>query len=879
VRINKLLLKTMTRWQHLSAALLCAFIGWQANTASAQTASCSAPGKDGPTFSQPSYYPGNATATAGSTNITLGTLRPAGGTNLPANSGTPGTTALSPGDLVMIIQMQDAQYNNSETIAYGDGTTGRGWTNLNNSGKYEFRRVVSFIGGNLVIDQGLANTYTRAAPSAGTGTAENGNRRFQVIRVPQFSTLTMPAGTTAPPAWNGETGGVWVVDVAGNLNMNGATIDASSLGFRGAGGWPNYVIPGSSNYANTVPFETTIDAYCTSVANLPVVVPALTGNVGAAKGEGIAGTPRLIRRQAITDSTTYETPFAYQDLGAADVGYAAGRFLARGAPGNAGGGGTQHNAGGGGGSNVGLGGIGGNSFAFYSATNTGACVTLTANFFACGGDGARAVGGLGGATLAANINNLIMGGGGGAGDNNNACDNPTVPQAAAGNGGGIIFIRASTISGNGTLLANGQNALPGGRDAAGGGGAGGTVVVLTKTNAPALTIQANGGEGGNTAYSGSGGVPLVLLRANETQGPGGGGGGGAVIRTDNITGFTSSTFNGGASGRVFPVNGSQATISNGYGTSAGGGAPGVVPFTPTLFSQDNNCLPQLQVNKVTTTPVVAFPDRNTAQYVISLANTGPGTAIGATLSDILPVPFQYAAATAPNNVIGLTYAGNALGPTNPTTGTGNTTLVVGTPGSNTTTTSFLLPPNTTVTFTVTVVVNGGGVTPTLNFPFQNSATVGYLDPFRTTTTTQVSPGSAYTGTTTVAGGNNYASGSSTQEDVRVLGSVNLAITKTDGIGTVVAGGTTAYTITVANFGSFPANSATLKDPTAAGLACTAVTCQAFGTAVCPAPALVTIAALQGAGIDIPLLPPTPLATPAANRVEFRVACNVTATGQ
>ena len=870
----------MIRWKRLAAAFLCSLLGWQANVASAQTASCSAPGKDGPAFSQPSYYPGNATATAGSTNITLGTIRTGAGVNEPANSGLGGTTPLSPGDLVMVIQMQDAQYNNGETIAYGDGTTGRGWTNLNNSGKYEFRRVVSFTGGNLVIDQGLANTYTRAAPSAGTGTAENGNRRFQVIRVPQFSTLTMPTGTTSPPAWNGETGGVWVIDVAGNLNMNGATVDTSSLGFRGAGGWPNYPeIIGNVAYANTRTFEVTVNPFCPSNYDTITTTAGVYANAGASKGEGIAGTPRLIRRQDTTNSATYETPFAYQDLGAGNVGYAAGRFLARGAPGNAGGGGTQHNAGGGGGSNVGLGGVGGNTFSFYSATNTGSCVTLTANFFGCGGDGARAVGGLGGGTLPANINNLIMGGGGGAGESNNACDNPLVPQAAGGNGGGMIFIRAGTISGNGTLLANGQNALPGGRDAAGGGGAGGTVVVLTNTTVPALSIQANGGEGGNTAYAGSGGVPTTFLRAGETQGPGGGGGGGAVIRTSNITGFTSFTFDGGASGRVFPVNGSQATISNGYGTSAGGGAPGVVPFTPTLFSQDSNCLPQLQVSKVTTTPVVAFPDRNTAQYVISLANTGPGTAVGATLSDILPVPFQYAAATAPNNVIGLTYAGNALGPVNPTTGTGNTTLLVGTPGSNATTTSFLLPPNTTVTFTVTVIVNGGGATPTLNFPFQNSATVGYLDPFRTVATTQVTPGAVYTGTTTVAGGNNYASGSSAQEDVRVLGSVNLAITKTDGVGSVVAGGTTAYTITIVNFGSFPANSATLKDPSAAGLSCTTVTCQAFGTALCPAPGAVTIAALQGIGIDIPLLPPTALAAPAANRVEFRVSCGVTATGQ
>jgi uncharacterized repeat protein (TIGR01451 family) len=849
-------------------------------TAWAQTASCAAPGKDGVAYSAPSYYPGAATAPAGQSSISLGTIRTTGGPNLPANSGAPGTTAISPGDLVMIIQMQDASINNSEGIAYGDGASGRGWTNLNSSGRYEFRRVVSFSGGALVVDQPLTYTYTRANPSAGTGAAENGNRRFQVIRVPQFSAVTLPGGTIAPPAWNGETGGVWVIDVAGNLNMNGTTVNASDLGFRGAGGWPNYpLLPGSTSYANTRTFETTVNPYCSTNYDSITTTAGVYANVGAAKGEGIAGTPRLIRRQATTNSNTYETPFSYQDLGAGDVGYPAGRFLARGGAGNAGGGGTQHNAGGGGGSNAGQGGTGGNSFAFYRPTPSGTCVTFAGGnpnpFNACDGDGARAVGGLGGGTLAASIDRIIMGGGGGAGDSNNACDNPAVPQAAGGNGGGIIFIRAGTISGTGNLQANGQNGLPGGRDAAGGGGAGGTVVVLTSTNNPGLSIQTNGGEGGNTGYGGSGGVANGFLRAGETQGPAGGGGGGAVVRSSNIPaagGFTSVSFAGGAGGRTFPVNGNTA-VNNAYNAGAGGGIAATVPFVAVAQNLAANCLPALQVNKVTTTPIVAFPDQSTAQYVITLRNTGPGTAVGATLRDTLPTPFQYGATP-----IGLGYAGNALGPATPTTGSGTQTLTVGTPGSSATTNSFLVPPNSTVTFTVTVTVNGGGTTPTLNFPYQNTATTNFLDPFRTTATTLVSPGvGTYSGTTTVPAGNNYTSTSSTQEDVRVLGSVNLQITKTNAATTVTAGGTTAYTITVANIGSFPANSSTLSDPVAAGLQCTAVTCTAFGTAVCPAPASLTIAALQGAGVTINL--PTATGSPPNNRLEFRVSCAVTATGQ
>jgi uncharacterized repeat protein (TIGR01451 family) len=860
-------------------------------SAHAQTASCAAPGKDGIAFSNPSYYPGNATAAAGQSVISLGTIRAAGGTNLPANSGTPGTTPLAPGDLVLIIQMQDAQINNSNSIAYGDGAAGRGWTALNQSGAYEFRRVVSFIGGNLTVDQPLARTYTRAAPSAGNGAAENGNRRFQVIRVPQFSNVTLPAGTTSPPAWNGETGGVWVIDVAGNLNMNGATIDASNLGFRGAGGWPTYpLIATATNYINTRTFETTVNAFCSTNYDAITTTVGVYANPGASKGEGIAGTPRLVRRQATTNNNTYETTFAYQDLGAANVGYPAGAILSRGAPGNAGGGGTQHNAGGGGGSNVGQGGTGGNTFAFYRNPASGTCVAFTGGnpnpFNACDGDGARAMGGLGGGTLAASINNLLMGGGGGAGDNNNACDNPTVPQAAGGNGGGIIFIRAGTISGNGTLLANGQNALPGGRDAAGGGGAGGTVVVLTSTNSPALTIQANGGQGGNTAYSGSGGVPGVFLRAGETQGPGGGGGGGAIVRSSNIPavgGFSSFTFNGGAGGRVYPVNG-DTTVNNAYNAGAGGGTAATTPFVPTSQNIPANCLPNVSTSKRTTTPQVVLPTNNTAQYVITLSNAGPGAAVGTSLRDTLQAPFEYNAATAPQNQIGLSYAGGSAGPASPTTGVGTRTFTVGTQGSASTADSFYLAPNSTVSFTVTVQINGSGITPTFGTVYQNTVTLSYLDPFRNTATTTVSPGTAYTGTTTTAGGSNYNAASSTQEDVTVIAAVNLAITKTNNLTTLTAGQTTAYTVTVANVGgtaSVDLNNAVLRDPAAAGLVCTAVTCTVpvGSTSQCPTPAAVTIAALQGSGITIPLLRTGTAGPPASNRLEFVVTCGVTATGQ
>src|SRR5207248_1087471 len=72
----------------------------------------------------------------------------------------------------------------------------------------------------------VLNTYTSALP-----TPLQGQRNFQVIRVPQYVTATL-AGGLAAGAFNGSTGGVLVFDVDGALNLNGAAVSVSQEGFR-----------------------------------------------------------------------------------------------------------------------------------------------------------------------------------------------------------------------------------------------------------------------------------------------------------------------------------------------------------------------------------------------------------------------------------------------------------------------------------------------------------------------------------------------------------------------------------------------------------------------------------------------------------------------
>ena len=103
---------------------------------------------------------------------------------------------------------------------------------------------------------------------------------------------------------------------------------------------------------------------------------------------------------------------------------------------------------------------------------------------------------------------------------------------------------------------------------------------------------------------------------------------------------------------------------------------------------------------------------------------------------------------------------------------------------------------------------------------------------------------------------------------------DLGITKSNGVSGVVAGSTTVYDIVVTNNGPSPADGAVVRDPAAAGLNCTALSCPSanlVGGAVCPSGAGFTLTSLQGSGIAIPALP-------GGGAVTLRLSCEVTASG-
>jgi uncharacterized repeat protein (TIGR01451 family) len=447
---------------------------------------CGTPGKDGVTATVSgvlnTYYPGSGSAAG--TTVTVGNARSGGG------------SAITAGDLILIMQMQDGSITNFvNSAAYGGG--------MNSTvGNYEYARVSAVSGSTLTLTKALTNTYT-----------QDTQKTFQVIRIPQYISATLGASVTALP-WDGSSGGVVAIDVYNNLDFNNKSINVTGQGFRG-GGSRDVAYWYASPINITVPtiFAGTYGGTNDFYAN---------NKLASFKGEGTAGTPRY----------TYNGT-TLQNSGA--EGYPLGD-MGRGAPGNAGGGGVVaglldlmaspqripgHDAGGGGGGNIGTGGLGGDTW--EPATG-----------------GRWENGGFGGSGITASTSRILLGGGGGAGISTNATQ--MAGRSAAdgivngGPGGGIVLVRTGTISGTGTILAQGVIGTKGdSTDAGGGGGAGGSVAVAARSGSFAgLSINVSGGNGSDATY--------------REHGPGGGGGGGLVAYGGGATGLPSSTIAGGAAG-------------------------------------------------------------------------------------------------------------------------------------------------------------------------------------------------------------------------------------------------------------------------------------------------------------------------------------------
>jgi uncharacterized repeat protein (TIGR01451 family) len=558
---------------------------------------CAMPGKDGAggTLSgvvNAYYPPALGTVAAGATSVTLGAAAAAPGAQTP----------IGIGDLLLVIQMQAAQINSTNTSSYGDGVPGdpaSGSTSLANSGEFEFvtaTAAVPVTGGALTFTGtgtggGLLNSYTSAA-----ATATQGIQTYQVIRVPQYSTATSSSTLAALP-WNGAVGGVLALDVASQLTLGG-TVSLDGQGFRGGGGRILAGAPGT--------LATDVITLSTQATN-------------GSKGEGIAGTPHFVAPalSTITPATT-----AVSTAQAVLEGLPNGSY-ARGAPGNAAGGSTDanptannQNSGGGAGANGGTGGTGG--FGWQSA---------------------GIVGGFGGQPFPATTSAIVLGGGGGAGTTNDGsywnpvtntggtdCGaNCTGIYSSGTAGGGIVIIHTGSVAGTGTISANGATALETKNDGGGGAGAGGSILVFANSGSlTGLTASVAGGNGGVTWPADPPGTPFPGNR----HGPGGGGGGGVIL--ESATPGPTNVSGG--------IPGWSTLADDSYGATAG--QPGFVSsglsITETPGTQSGAYCAGADLAVTNSgTPSVVVPG-GTITYTQVVTNNGPQDAVNATFTEAVP---------------------------------------------------------------------------------------------------------------------------------------------------------------------------------------------------------------------------------------------------
>lgn len=694
------------------------------------------------------YYDGSAQTTLnpGANTLVLGARDPRGY-----------TTTMVVGDLLMVMQMQDGSIDSSDNSNYGSGTgTGNGATSAGNAGLYEFVRVTNVAGAVITFTPTLVNQYRYQ--DAGASTAQ---KRYQVIRTLQFASAT----TTVPiiaPYWDGKTGGVVAMDVRDTLTLQDQAIEGQSAaifvagkGFRGGFGRN---LTGPADGASDLDYAR-----------------SSTSNWHGSKGEGFIGTPRYVALKtgalgtATWGANGTNVPTALAGPVGAQEGYPGGSY-ARGAPGNAGGGGVDgatpavsndKNAGGGGGGNYGPGGIGGRPW--------------SRPLLDTGGRGGAGYAG----TLA--FNRVFLGGGGGAGGtNNNTFDNADAPSnpnlshrcslgagacSSGASGGGVVIIRARYITGSGTIDARGAHAYNVANDAAGGGGAGGSVILETPNGGNAR-VDVTGGDGGN-AWANSGGW------AGNRHGPGGAGGGGFVAYAPNSMAVI-ALVNGGTPGQTMNDSLARGGPSPEYYGSEGfnGGittflSP-VVPGAP----QAALCDPNLGLTK--TDGLTSLISPSTVTYTLRVTNTGLSDSSGTiVIADRLPAGLTVVAG--PLTLSGphaAQWSCNAANTTDITcTSTSPVTAGGGTKSFNIAA-ALLAPDGTSIVNKAQL--SGGG------------------DPLKTTTAT---PATAATCT----GANTPIAGCAIDTDTVVA--PNLTLTKTNGVDELARGTSATYTLTVTNEGS------------------------------------------------------------------------------
>lgn len=151
---------------------------------------------------------GNTTSVAGTVNHYSAVISMEGCSDIELRD----ASNFNPGDLVLVIQMQGAVIDPSNSSSYGTVSTYR------SAGLYEYARIDWVSRNHVGLKYALVNTYDPAG-------------KVQLVYVPEYKNIKISAPLTCQP-WNGHEGGVLALRAHGSVLL-GADINVDGKGFRG----------------------------------------------------------------------------------------------------------------------------------------------------------------------------------------------------------------------------------------------------------------------------------------------------------------------------------------------------------------------------------------------------------------------------------------------------------------------------------------------------------------------------------------------------------------------------------------------------------------------------------------------------------------------
>ncbi len=117
------------------------------------------------------------------------------------------------GERILIIQMQGAQIDDSQTASFGN------IQNINTAGAFEIHKICSKAGNMLTLANEVNSPF-------------NSNQVVQVVSFPTFNNVSLNGDILAAP-FDGFKGGIVALEVLDTLSLNGFNVDVSSTGFMG----------------------------------------------------------------------------------------------------------------------------------------------------------------------------------------------------------------------------------------------------------------------------------------------------------------------------------------------------------------------------------------------------------------------------------------------------------------------------------------------------------------------------------------------------------------------------------------------------------------------------------------------------------------------